>query len=316
MNAGAVLTILMLIFGTIGNVISMVVLCRSGFRNLVSAVYLRCLTIVDLIVLYTGLVRKIIFFLLGIDIRLYFPAICGTHMWLTYVSLQCSAWIRIAFTIQRLFCIWLPYGSRYRFTKRAARIKIFIVALFIALLNSHTIYGRVTVFYPLFNSTSCDYVTEDYSIFFEVYWSIIDFCLYSAFPSVFMLIGNMLIIIKVIKSRKGIQRNSSSRTNSSSRNSNFSSMTIILIMLNIFFIIFTSPSGIILITIGNSMEYEDDNLIWRLFDIFDVVSYLDNSLNFVLYCLSGSLFRQEVIKLFCPRRRSIRDVKESHEMHI
>ncbi|XP_052083777.1 uncharacterized protein LOC127721143 [Mytilus californianus] len=152
-----------------------------------------------------------------------------------------------------------------------------------------------------------------------MYWSVLDLCLYSAIPSVFMIIGNILIVVKVLRSRKGIQRHSdsgsSNRTNGSSRNSKFSSMTIVLIMLNIFFVILTSPSGILLIGMIYWETHDNEILIWQLVDVFDVLSYLDNSLNFMLYCLSGSLFRQEVIKLFCPRRRSIQDVNKSQEMH-
>lgn len=299
MIPGAVITLIMLVIGTIGNVMSLLVLRRTAFRNVVSSIYLRCLTIIDLLILYTGLLRKIIFFLVGIDIRWYFLEICGVHYWLTYSFLHCSAWVRIAFTIQRISSVWLPHGSRFRFNHRTARINLAVLIFVILATNSHMLYGKRPEPIEENNQTilRCGFVNKEYKQFFGKYWTIVDFLLFPAIPSVLMITGNLLIILKVFKSKHNVERNASKRSDghTNSRTSRFSSMTLVLIVLNVSFIILTAPFGIMMI--GNTYFSLSENLYWILFDVFDVLTYVDNSVDFLLYCLTGSLFRQELKKM-------------------
>lgn len=299
-----VISLFLLLLGTFGNIMTLVVLNQRRFKNMVSAVYLQFLTIVDLFALYTGLLRKFVFFLLNVDIRDSVPEICAIHKWLTYASLHCSAWIRIAFTMQRISHTWMPQKAHLEFTRSKVRICLVVLIFVILAINSHILYGNRPGLETENNITKrvCVFTNDKYLFFFDKYWSIIDFALYSAIPTVLMITGNILIIFRVLKSKRNMERKSafseSRSASSESRASRFSSMTIMLIVLNICYVIFTSPSGIFIVGYQYWYTEGQEETLLQVFDILHLMLYVDNSTNFVLYCLTGSLFRNEALAVF------------------
>ena len=130
-------------FGTVGNCLSLIVLTRRSIRKSTTALFLTCLTISDLLVLFTGLLRHWLINLLEFDIRRVSEVVCKLHMWLVYSSLDFSAWMFILLTLERIHAVWSPmqFSSRTNWNRRNAAIVIILMSAFSLGLNSHILYG-------------------------------------------------------------------------------------------------------------------------------------------------------------------------------
>ena len=67
---------ILLVVGSLGNSMSIAVLSRKGMRRSNAAVYLIVLSVVDLLVLYTGLLRQWIRYYFNTDVRHFGPVSC------------------------------------------------------------------------------------------------------------------------------------------------------------------------------------------------------------------------------------------------
>lgn len=95
-----VISPLLLAFGGIGNLLCIVVLARKS-RNNPTIVYLCLLAGMDMLVLFTGLLRNYVKQLIGFDVRSISSLNCKVHIFLTYSFMQISAYILVAVTLNR-----------------------------------------------------------------------------------------------------------------------------------------------------------------------------------------------------------------------
>ena len=295
-------------FGTVGNILSIVVLTRKLIKTSTTALYLTFLAFSDLLVLYTGLLRQWLKFLTKKDLRHVSEAACKIHIWLVYSSLDFSAWILIAVTLERVISTWCPHNAKTKCSKKYATI-LLIGIIFLCLgLNSHLLFGMVDKVSEDGKSVQrCSTIDDNYSAFFNLTWPWIDLCAFCLIPFSVIVVGNGCILFKVIKSRKKarprVQPSMRSLHGNSQNHHNHSSMTAMLFTLNMVFLFTTSPISIYNIGYpiwleGASQETQASLEFW--WAVVNMLMYTNNSLNFLLYCLSGSKFRQEVKRLFCP----------------
>ena len=133
-------------------------------------------------------------------------------------------------------------------------------------------------------------------------WTKVDFALTFAIPCLFIVIGNAIIIYKT-RFRSQIRKYIVA---SDQRNS---SLTAMLILLSIVFIICTGP-GAVYIPLVFPKIYQDTwdrsqiPVAMFLYGLLNCLSGLNASLNFILYFLSGSKFRKEVKRFFTCRENS------------
>ena len=306
---------ILILVGTIGNILSILVLTRRSIRVSTTALYLTFLAFSDLCVLYTGLLRQWLIYLFEFDVRHVSNAGCKMHIWLLYSSLDFSAWILIAVTLERVISAWCPYSAKTKCSRKYATVLVIVILIFLLVLNSHLLYGMVHK-ERLDASTNttviskCVEINNKYGDFFNLTWPWIDLCVFCLIPFSVIVIGNGFIILKVIKSQRKTKARvvpsiNTGETRTSHRNtSKHSSMTAMLFTLNMVFLVTTSPVSIYNIgythwlTDGTHQTYASLDLWWA---IVNMLMYTNNSLNFLLYCLSGTRFRQEVIRLFCSR---------------
>ena len=161
---------ILIIFGTCGNILSIVVLTRKTIRKSTTAIFLIFLTFSDLCVLYTGLFRQWLIYLIDIDIRHLSEAFCKIHTWLVYSSLDFSAWIIISVTLERIIAVWCPYSHNSKCSRQTAIVCIIMLLIFVLSLNAHLLYGMVDKASGIIEQT-CSSIDEDYSNFFRTVWS-------------------------------------------------------------------------------------------------------------------------------------------------
>lgn len=310
---------ILILLGTVGNSLSILVLTRKSIRSSTTALYLTVLAFSDLLVLYSGLLRQWIRFLFNEDVRHVSQFGCKLNIWLVYSSLDFSAWILIAVTLERVISAWLPHNAKTVCTRKSAAAFLISIGVFVLVLNSHLLYGMV--FKTSYGITGevelrkCVEIDDDYAVFFNKTWPWIDLCAFCAIPFTVIVIGNCLILFKVIKSQRKTKsrivptiQNGTTPISSSSGHSGSkqSSMTAMLFTLNVVFLVTTSPVSIYNIGYTNWIKgadlqkFAELDLWWAIVNMF---MYTNNSLNFLLYCLSGTRFRREVVRIFTIRKR-------------
>lgn len=303
---------MLLLFGTVGNVLTIIVLLRRRNRGNSTAIYLCALAFSDIIVLNTGLMRQWLSFLIDLDIRRFHDSICQIHIFLVYTSLQCSSWLLVAVTSERLIGVWLPHRVMNGCSKRTALIVTSTIVLSLSILNSHWFYGLKNFTSVEGNETYeviCDTDIDDYNEFQLYIWPWVDLWVVCLVPFIILFVGNASIIVRVLLSKQKTRRQvaPSNQSKPKKKDDKTSQLTAMLLLLNAVFFINVSPICIFLLyqTYGMLEAIENDHdqavvdLWWAVVNMF---CYLNNAINFVLYFLSGSRFRAEVKALLTGGR--------------
>ena len=115
-----------------------------------------------------------------------------------------------------------------------------------------------------------------------------------------MFITNFAIVLKFMKAKcKSKQINSTESTNQALIKA-ATRGTAMVVSVSVTFLLLTAPGGVAyalrpLIHLGSIPEY-------RVF--MNLTTYLNHSINGFLYCIVGTRFRSELLKLFFQRERS------------
>ncbi|XP_052280996.1 neuromedin-U receptor 2-like [Dreissena polymorpha] len=247
---------ILILVGTIGNSLSILVLTRRSIRVSTTALFLTVLACSDLLVLYSGLLRQWLIYLFDTDVRHISEAGCKISMWLVYSSLDFSAWILILVTLERVVLAWFPHHGRIVSNRKSAVACLAVICGFILGINAHMLYGMVfKIEYDSNNNPylhTCTVIDDAYYRFFSQVWPWIDLSVFCVVPFAVIVIGNTMILFKVLQSKKKTRssiRPMGSLPNSqtkyqSNNNGKKSSMTVVLFTLNIVFIVTTSPVSI------------------------------------------------------------------------
>lgn len=305
-----------LLLGTVGNMLTITVLMQRRCRHTSIAMYLTALAFSDLLVLWTGLFRQWVLYMFQVDIRILSTTGCKIHVFLVYVGFQCSSWFLVAVTSERFLSVWFPYKVRTVCKPKNAAIVILIIVLCCVCLNHHWFYS-VTVqpsYVYKFNHTYkliCGEINQNFADFFVI-WKWLDLCIVSLIPLLLLSMFNVSIICRVL-SRKYKSKSSPRITENTesliSRSTKVSQLTLMLITVSVVFILCSTPMSAYIIgqpfwekSAETNQEYAVIRLWWT---IVNMLAYLNNSLNFVLYFLSGSKFRQQVKMFFCQRQSDL-----------
>jgi hypothetical protein len=286
--------------GTLGNVLSFAVMLRKKIRHTTTSLYLLVLSVVDTVVLYTGLLRLYMKNTSGFDIRHSSALACKFHLFSVYASQQFDSWILVSVTLERLCAVFLPYKSKEIFTKQFATLSLVIQALVIIIINSNFFYTHELLQYRDMAGAIgvvCFTPLETHLSFINDVWPWIDFCLFSLLPFAVILTSNVAIVCRLLWSRYVRRRHLRA-----THDVKMSSMTAILITVSVVFFLTTAPISIFLIL--SAMLHKDADLQQRaymalIWAVLNMILYTNNAVNFLLYCVSGPRFRRELRVMFC-----------------
>ena len=285
------------ILGTIGNGLSLIVLCRKQLRHLPVSVFLIILSIVDTLVLYLELFHGWYLGLTGVFLRDSSLAACQTLRFLLVGTQWSSAWIIVAVTFQRMVAVCWPLKSHEICTVKSSVIGVTGIVTISMGFSSHFFwtYGR-----EYRNGTvvdECAKVNEDFVIGI---WPWIDLVVYSIAPFLFVCIFNSIIIHKV-RTRKTFLQQAESQHFRQQRQAN--SITSMVLTLSCAFLILTLPVRVYFCgrnywNVNNEPHLKEK---LRLFyTIASIFQGLNHAGNFLFYCVSGKSFRQQLVNLFRP----------------
>ncbi|CAH1775496.1 unnamed protein product [Owenia fusiformis] len=287
-----------ILIGVVGSVLTIMVMQGTGMKRTTPSVYLTFLATADALTLLTGALRHWINYSWEIDIRDLMAWICKTHHFVLYLCIHLSGWLLVAVSIDRVITVYLPLQARFISTKRNALIISTTMVIILGAINSHWFltysvsfnYGELYCqFQPIFEDS------------FDLrVWMWVDLALSSALPFLILIVSNIMISVQLARVSK--QRNEMG----SGGNDNSRSMTVMLLSISVVFVCLTLPMAVYLTTQSFSYEYENSQAIWRdemTYAIVSNIAYINNAINFFLYCVSGSKFRGELAKL-CGKKKS------------
>ena len=276
--------------GTIGNILTLITVTSRQCKKSSFTVYLGALAIFDTLVLYTVGTQMWTIFVFGVNYLDTVPFICKANEFTLYVISGTSSWLVVALTVERAVVTYFPLHS-HRFNKpRTGIICVVAIFAFLVCINAHLLYGFE--FYDYGNFTYCSFVDVNYFDFYHYYWTWIgDFVMYCILPVIIIITANIATVLRVIKSRK-----STSSTISETARQRKRHLFVVTLMVSITFVVLSSPpalwNAISPYIIEDTGVYTPGQLILETIVYF--MWFLNHSLNFYLYILSGRRFRKDL----------------------
>ena len=309
----------LLVVGTLGNALSVVIYGRKGMRKLSSSYLLACLAIVDTVVLYAGPLRWWIQNWSGRDIASATVGFCKLSIFTEYMGADTAAWILVSLTSQRFIGVWFPVKAQILCTTRKSAVLLIGILVACFVKNSHFVFshwslGSDSVAYGnLSGYFGCTALDSDYSHFLLVIWPNLDMALSAFVPFAILLGCNTLIILKMGRRHKH-RLNSQQVKDSGQSTKKIRGMNIMLLVTSFAFLLLQMPLFIYLIgeaywKAGKSAAIVAKVELGRA--IVDILYYSTYAINFLLYCISGPSFRKEVKVLF--RRHTSQQVEPAAE---
>jgi hypothetical protein len=155
-------SIFLLVVGTFGNILSFIIFSQGTLRKSSTFRYLALLSLMDLLVLYSGLLDLFLTIEYGgaFSLRTLNPITCRLHTFITYWSQHSSSWILSFISVDRAVATNCIQFARKFCTPRSAEYIVASILIITALLNCHELaYLRLQDTDPIELSINTDEYT-------------------------------------------------------------------------------------------------------------------------------------------------------------
>ena len=206
-----------------------------------------------------------------------------------YFGFSYSSVILVIISIEKFVALYFPFKTKTICTVSVARRVSLVTAVIFAGFNAQFIYIAKKKYTE--HGTYCSYGgPEKYTVILMNIFG----ALYSYVPFVIIMLANFAIIYKFINAKLKTTRGGTESTNQALSKS-ATRGTGMLLTVSFAFIILTGPISLI--------------YIWKevpvlAVDITVVLQYLNHGINGILYCVTGSRFRNELKKMFLCRKEN------------
>ena len=278
---------ILIVAGTIGNILSFAVMVRKKIRDSTTSLYLSVLAVADTAVLYTGLLTSCIKHMNGYDVRLSSRFACKFHMFSVNAIDHFDSWVLVNVTLERVCAVLLPHKVKGIFTKKFATVCLIIQALVIIFIDCHFLYAYDLGYLKHRNAWSCLILLRSPISYWSKIWPWIDLCLTSMVPFIIIVSSNVAIVCRLLWSR--YTRRQSLHV---SPNVEMTSMTAILITVSTVFLVTTAPlsTATVYYRIIKLLDRPQEANVYQkaikklVFAILSMIYYMNTSVNFLLYC--------------------------------
>ncbi|XP_041374216.1 probable G-protein coupled receptor 139 [Gigantopelta aegis] len=283
--------------GLPGNVISFVVLAFFSFRKKTTSIYLAVISVLDSFILCISIVwhvnRKMP------EEQIFNTASCKVVHFLFFFSIHYNVLLVVAVTVERFIVVVFPLKAQLWISTRRTVVAIVCCGLFSFGLNFHHFFTKTARISKSTGATYCGSVRGETTRFFlnKVYpW--MDSMIYCVIPLSSLFVLNTVMIHHM---RKHIRRRQSMRTvTATDYQSSQRQMTVMLLLVSCFFLLFTGPMGIFLIVdkyVWISRTAKEKAVSRLLHSIIDNMVFTNHAVNFIFYCFSGERFRTELKRM-------------------
>ncbi|XP_062605076.1 G-protein coupled estrogen receptor 1-like [Saccostrea cucullata] len=285
---------IILVLGTVTNILTIAVLLRKKLRKQTTILYLTVLSVLNLLTLYLGLGKTWLMVAFNVNIYDQSDSLCRLSTFSLNLLLNLTVWILVAVTVDRCIIVCLPHIAKQICHLKYSKGVVAGLFVFLSLANMHLFWGVTVQKAHGSSKKECTHGND----FNEFIFPWLSLTLGFIVPFAIMVIANSFIIRCIYLSHKRLayhQSNDSKNTNSTKK---LSSVTSMLLALNFTFMVLTLPIMIFLIVepyhVANEEITANMYLTWAIVNICD---YTEHSLSFILYCLAGSTFRRELRKM-------------------
>ncbi|CAF0974788.1 unnamed protein product [Adineta steineri] len=327
------ISIVLLFFGIIGNTLNILVFTRKIFRNNICVTYFLGSTIFDFLAIIIGLIpRPLNGF--NVDPTQSSAVICKLKFFISYLSGYTAAWFIGFASIKRYLSSSTNVNTRQLITMKRARLSMVFVILFGFLAFGEQFYCIDINQNILGASQSCYQLKLNIQC--QIADSLMQFLFQILAPTLMMIVFGSLTVrnirrkhrrINVIQIANGpssvatitnavpipIPQQSINNTNGQNKQplskevrrvtqKREAQLSLILFIQIAVFVIASFPLGVYKVysvaTIYDTKSVLRVAIENTLFNIFVICIYLNNAIKFYIYTLSGTVFRQELMKLF------------------
>ncbi|ELU01842.1 hypothetical protein CAPTEDRAFT_191263 [Capitella teleta] len=276
--------------GAIGNMMSFAVLQRKTFRQSSVGFVLSALLVMDtlMLALWCGNnSTRYANYRYPSNIKYESDFMCKLQSISGFLPLV-SAWSMVLVTAERLAVVFYPVKAHELCTRRNVMFAWFATALVICFLCLPRIW--ITSLRSG-NSEKFCWIEDQYNISKSSYYVMSSLSI--LIPSLFLFGANISIAARLSRSQSFRRQHS----NGSEGNQRSRSMTAMLLCDSTIFLVLNVLTMIITQALIVSEKRFPYGIICAL-HFTNLLQYLNNAINFLLYCMSGSQFRNELVKLF------------------
>ncbi len=195
-------------------------------------------------------------------------------------------------TVERSVVIWRPLVAKSLSTVRNAAIASAVVAVIFAIFDGQ-------FFFIVTESDGACVVVDGVNVeYFNELYNKLDATLYSYAPFVVMMVANAAIVVKMVKARREMNKVGqvgATQAPGTALSKTAKKTTLMLLAVSLVFCALTVPVSTYY-AVTNDVPPLSKALLVNL-------GYVNHGINFLLYCLTGSKFRAEVLKRLPCRRR-------------
>ena len=194
-------------------------------------------------------------------------------------------------SLEKCFAVYFPLKSKTVCTVKTAKWATGIVGFILAGYDSVYFFALESVI--IMGSRYCVYSELSIRIIFPV-----DSVLYSYGPFSLICITNVAIVFKFMTAK--YKSNSTESTDQALAKS-ATRGTAMVVTVSITFLLLTAPSALDGVITFRRYYLSGYFPLYRAY--MNLTQYLNHSINGVLYCIVGSRFRGEIIKIICRKEK-------------
>ncbi|CAF3277543.1 unnamed protein product [Rotaria socialis] len=306
------------IIGVIGNLLSVLVFSRASLRHRSCAIYFLALAITDIASLFASFIDTVLPSYNNVSLTMKSLFICKLNPLMVYFTTDLSNFLLAVASIDRAVSIQCPLKSKQFCRARIAIYIIIIMALTVLFINGHIFWGFELIDeqsqrFCSPSKTKIIYYNEPNSITYDRFYAIfdsLDMLFAVVFPFVVMLICNLIILIRVITSRRSISTILTTTVQSKKtrkRHEKERQLTVMLLGSAAAFLVFTLPTEIndTVRAFRPSNLSQPKGAMALMTAVFIAMEQLNHAIHFYIYTLTGRVFRNELIQLFTLSKHSL-----------
>lgn len=304
-----------IVLGFIGNTLSLLVWVKIRRCRTSTACFLACLAIADLVALFTGL-NFWMAYVVNTDLRFTSRFSCKFLVYLDFASQFASAWIVVLVTVERAIAACLPF--KYKIIRRpevALGVTLVTVVIMLCFCLVFLVSADIVPVATIGNSTIdvCLFTDDSSLIKAEVAWFYAELIIHFALPFVIIFICNVCILVKtVVLALTHYKYLAGKQLGTMKDRGILKSIPFRAVLLSIAFCIGVGPIHIYgykeTLQFKQPIEAEMDgrksNGVDSVYMTFVILMYLNNAINFLLYCAIGSGFRKDIVKIFTCKTKT------------
>ena len=311
----ATIPIGLLVTGTFGNILNIVVLSRRRMRQYPTTVYLLCLSFGDCTFLWLGMGSRMLLQGYDIDVKAVSPFLCKVIIWLPVTCAGYSVWIIVLMTFERVLLTRWPVSAKVKLTRRnTVKIVVVLFAMCVS-LTCHFLYVSKLVVNENtdgsnMNKYRCTYTDGPNVEFYTKRWPFIVLFVLNIVPMVLVICGNITIAVSIIIQRKKMAKVnpvSQHLANQGGNPKKIKTATKTLFFVSAMFIITSLPFtlGNVVMSLQRSRTPLEAARKQLIYTSLRHLMYCNFTFNFVLYFVSGTQFKREWHSLIGDAKNTI-----------